>query len=266
MLYAIALAGGRVVTLLRPKRHSVHPSDLHLLLNTIAASPSLSAAGSETWLPICLPRYNSSGFLHAFVGSLAPSITLVFVSADREAFFGLRDWKAELVPKLPLAALERALDRQSYRCGELAVAGLRHFVYKARPLVQVTAPTWDAEYEAEADRQRIVTLYQRAIDLLHPRSNTGRQPAKLVLLRSEHEAVLGWVRLCYWEVLIATGDRGVRALRRRLAHAADHRRRRRRPRHRPLGQGARLGALSRGCTDVLSAGAGHLRLASLPPR
>ena len=194
LLYAIALAGGRVVTLLRPKRHSVHPSDLHLLLNTIAASPSLSAAGSETWLPICLPRYNSSGFLHAFVGSVAPSVTLVFVSADREAFFGLRDWKAELAPKLPLAALERALDRQTYRCGELAVAGLRHFVYKARPLVQVTAPAWDADYAAEPDRQRIVTLYQRAIDLLHPRPHSGRQPAKLVLLRSEHETVLGWVR------------------------------------------------------------------------
>lgn len=93
MLYVLVVAAGRVVTLIRPKKHSVHPADLHLLLNTIYASPSLVAPGSESWIPICLPRFNATGFLHALVSFLNRDVGLVFVSVDKEAFFEVREWK-----------------------------------------------------------------------------------------------------------------------------------------------------------------------------
>ena len=57
----------------------------------------MTTKGSESWVPICLPRYNSSGFLHAFVGYITNAIGIIFVSGDREGFFELREWKAKLV-------------------------------------------------------------------------------------------------------------------------------------------------------------------------
>jgi hypothetical protein len=54
--------------------------DLHLLLNTLAASSTLRT--SESW------------FVHAYVSYVMEDIGLVFVSADREAFESLREWKA----------------------------------------------------------------------------------------------------------------------------------------------------------------------------
>jgi hypothetical protein len=93
VVYTLVLCKGRVVTLLRPRKHSVHPSDLHLLLNTIYASTSLNSPGGENWIPICLPKFNSSGFLYALVSFLEDEIGLVCVSTDKEAFFEVREWK-----------------------------------------------------------------------------------------------------------------------------------------------------------------------------
>ncbi|TDL17259.1 DUF254-domain-containing protein [Rickenella mellea] len=65
ILYVVLVARERVVTLVRPKKHSVHPSDLHILLNTIHAPSIFDSPAS--WLPICLPKFNPAGFLHAYV-------------------------------------------------------------------------------------------------------------------------------------------------------------------------------------------------------
>ncbi|KAG9019740.1 Vacuolar fusion protein mon1 [Tulasnella sp. 427] len=71
-LYILLLAENRVVTLVRPKKHSVHPADLHILLNTLSRSSLSSVTGPDasTWLPICLPKFNPNGFLHTYVSFL----------------------------------------------------------------------------------------------------------------------------------------------------------------------------------------------------
>ncbi|KAI0781961.1 trafficking protein Mon1-domain-containing protein [Abortiporus biennis] len=67
ILYVILIAQGRVVTLVRPKKHSIHPSDLHILINTIHSPSILNNSASASWLPICLPKFNSSAFVNAYV-------------------------------------------------------------------------------------------------------------------------------------------------------------------------------------------------------
>jgi vacuolar fusion protein MON1 len=89
LLYLVLVAQGRVITLARPKKHSIHPAgdvghiwfamsylwfsvDLHILLNT-AHSPSIvNSSASASWLPLCLPKYNPSSFVHVFVTFLQP--------------------------------------------------------------------------------------------------------------------------------------------------------------------------------------------------
>lgn len=41
--------------------------DLHLLLNTVHAPSIYNNSASASWLPICLPKFNSTGFVNAYV-------------------------------------------------------------------------------------------------------------------------------------------------------------------------------------------------------
>ncbi|TFY66718.1 hypothetical protein EVG20_g4361 [Dentipellis fragilis] len=67
VLYIILVAQGRVITLVRPRKHSIHPADLHLLMNT-AHSPSIvNSSASASWLPLCLPKFDPSGFVNAYI-------------------------------------------------------------------------------------------------------------------------------------------------------------------------------------------------------
>jgi hypothetical protein len=80
--FALLIIRDRLVTLVQPsfRPHQLRPSDLHLILNFVSRQPALET--SELWMPLCLPRFNSSGFLYAYTNCLDPStkLTLVLIS------------------------------------------------------------------------------------------------------------------------------------------------------------------------------------------
>jgi len=89
VLYALLLSGPRLITLIQPLlplHHRLHPSDLLLLLNFLTTQPSFrsSGASSESWTPLCLPRFNDTGFLYAYIGCLdkEKELFLVLISAN----------------------------------------------------------------------------------------------------------------------------------------------------------------------------------------
>lgn len=117
ILYALLLSHTTLITLLRPKSHSIHPSDLHILLNTLAASSSLRTPNSESWLPICLPKFNAKGFVYACISYFEPAaeeengvphgrgdfnlgLGTVLITTDREGFFDMKAWKDAIAEKL----------------------------------------------------------------------------------------------------------------------------------------------------------------------
>ncbi|KAI1793387.1 trafficking protein Mon1-domain-containing protein [Ganoderma leucocontextum] len=67
MLYVILIAQGRVITLVRPRKHSIHPSDLHILINTIHSPSILNNSATASYIPVCLPKFNPSAFVNAYV-------------------------------------------------------------------------------------------------------------------------------------------------------------------------------------------------------
>ncbi|OSD07264.1 DUF254-domain-containing protein [Trametes coccinea BRFM310] len=67
MLYVILVAQGRIITLVRPRKHSIHPSDLHILVNTVHSPSIMNSSAAASWLPVCLPKFNSSAFVNAYV-------------------------------------------------------------------------------------------------------------------------------------------------------------------------------------------------------
>ncbi|KAJ1309627.1 hypothetical protein OPQ81_006396 [Rhizoctonia solani] len=203
VLYVILFSGDKVITLVRPRKHSIHPSDLHLLLNTLSA-PALRSSASASWLPICLPKFNPQGFLYCYVSFLDAGqdsqdamdetpIGLAFVTPDRDGFEKIRALAsgAEValskgnVPNL----LAQAANTSPYPVSDLGIKGLLHFLYKSRTLVQVTHPIWDESI----NQPRLITLYQTIHDALHAKSGQVEGPAKLQLIRTDTECVMGWI-------------------------------------------------------------------------
>ena len=69
-VFAFLLVDGQLFTLVQPRYipHQLKPSDLRLLISFVSAQPGLLT--SELWFPVCLPRFNSTGFLYTYTTCL----------------------------------------------------------------------------------------------------------------------------------------------------------------------------------------------------
>jgi len=120
LLYGLIVASGKLVSVVRPKKHSLHPGDLHLIFNMLFEAGSVKAGGGENWIPLCLPGFNNTGYLYMYVSFLdlenptqevqerptskgaegdADEVAILLISANKEGFFelrGMRDALAEV--------------------------------------------------------------------------------------------------------------------------------------------------------------------------
>lgn len=115
LLYGLIVAGGRLVSVVRPKKHSLHPSDLQLIFNMLFEAEGVKAGGGENWIPLCLPGFNKNGYLYMYVSFLeadegnedAPSkdpergrqdeVAVLLISANKDSFFDLRKMRDAVV-------------------------------------------------------------------------------------------------------------------------------------------------------------------------
>lgn len=137
LLYGLIVAGGKLVSVIRPRKHSLHPSDLQLIFNMLFESGGIKAGGGESWIPLCLPAFNNRGYLYMYVsffdrkpdaaspaeptqqqapGSSAinnnnnnndndnneveEEIALVLISPDKESFYDLKEMRDKLAAQL----------------------------------------------------------------------------------------------------------------------------------------------------------------------
>jgi hypothetical protein len=69
LVFAILICNNKLITLVRMKNFYIHADDLRLLFNLIECTESFKSA--ESWTPICLPKFDSNGFLHAHVSYIS---------------------------------------------------------------------------------------------------------------------------------------------------------------------------------------------------
>ena len=138
LLYGLIVAGGRLVSVVRPRRHSLHPSDLQLILNMLFEAEGVKAGGGENWIPLCLPGFNKNGYLYMYVSFIQPGgtkeadeaqvmdksgrkneVAVLLISAKKDSFFELRDMRDAVVEvgitSAILVALELIIKRSSKR-------------------------------------------------------------------------------------------------------------------------------------------------------
>lgn len=116
LLYGLIVASGKLVSVVRPKKHSLHPGDLHLIFNMLFEAGSVKAGGGENWIPLCLPGFNNTGYLYMYVSFLnlqnpgeqmeerprtrdggEDEVAVLLISADKESFFEMRKMRDNLV-------------------------------------------------------------------------------------------------------------------------------------------------------------------------
>lgn len=138
MLYGMIVANKQLVSVLRPKKHSLHPPDLYLVFSMLFNTTAFSEG--EHWVPICLPRFNPRGFLYAYIHFIADSTALVLLSPDRTAFFELQQVYSSIMEQINqhdlLTPLKQAVDRGRRKTADLHSPEILHFLYKSRANVQ----------------------------------------------------------------------------------------------------------------------------------
>ena len=116
LLYGLIVAGGRLVSVIRPRTHSLHPSDLQLIFNMLFEADGVKAAGGENWIPMCLPGFNKNGYLYMYVSFLdirnkenttgegsgseprkEDQVAILLISANKESFYNLRKMRDTMV-------------------------------------------------------------------------------------------------------------------------------------------------------------------------
>ncbi|KAK5129894.1 hypothetical protein LTR08_002730 [Meristemomyces frigidus] len=241
LLYGLIVAAGRLVSVVRPKKHSLHPGDLHLIFNMLFEAGSVKAGGGENWIPICLPGFNNTGYLYMYVsffsttdaapGSPRPStsapdakddnLAIVLISAQKEGFFELRTMRDDLVSQLEkngsMSVIKTAIRKGHSSCTDiLPGTALRHFLYKSRGNVQFTQPSFEPYYGTLTLRRKLMNLYQS----LHASVHNSRAGAAVKVL---HTVLAGEATALAWETpvfeLYCVG--GPKATRGELARGAE---------------------------------------------
>ncbi|KKK27282.1 vacuolar fusion protein [Aspergillus rambellii] len=188
LLYGLVVAGGRLVSVIRPKKHSLHPGDLLLLFNMIFEAEAVKAGGGESWIPVCLPGFNSSGYLYMYVSFLdlredassaaedtatkEESVAIILISTDKESFFELQKMRDIFVEQMEkngsIKIIKEAIDKGRPSTTDIVPGTvLHHFMYKSRANVQFTMSSYDLEFSSASRRRRLMSTYNNLHASVH---------------------------------------------------------------------------------------------------
>ncbi|KAJ5603948.1 hypothetical protein N7537_006904 [Penicillium hordei] len=208
LLYGLLVAGGRLVSVVRPKKHSLHPGDLQLLFNMVFEADGVKAGGGESWIPVCLPGFNSSGYLYMYVSFLDirddiensaditkdESVAIVLISPDKEAFFEMQGMRDALVEQMErngsLKEIKTAIDNGRPATTDIVPGTvLHHFLYKSRANVQFTMSSYAPEFSSVTRRRRLMSMYNN----LHASIHAKNTHVKVHHCVSRSATSFGWV-------------------------------------------------------------------------
>ncbi|CCF55897.1 hypothetical protein KAFR_0A04620 [Kazachstania africana CBS 2517] len=202
LLYGMIVSASlnRLISLIRPKGHSLHTTDLQLLFSLIQNQFSNMNENQELWVPICFPKFNANGFLYSYIKFLPcknyehNKNVLILISGQKDSFFKLKLFADKLWNKIVDENLKSKIFDigQGYKVTDVPAPLVHHFIYKAKKYVQFTMP--DLEYhQSEEDSdgnpsfqnakfeyaKKLRTYYQQLHDCIT--SEGGRQLNKSIL-------------------------------------------------------------------------------------
>ncbi|KAK3329613.1 trafficking protein Mon1-domain-containing protein [Apodospora peruviana] len=220
LLYGLIVAGGKLVSVIRPRKHSLHPSDLQLIFNMLFESGGVKAGGGENWIPLCLPAFNNRGYLYMYVSffdgnpesnSAEPvqdrsdsedEIAIILISADKESFYDLKEIRDKVAQQLSkngsLTIIKAAAAGGRPKIPAIAAgAQISHFLYKSRANVQFCMSSLEPAFGGSGDdepakmvaRRKLMSLYHQ----LHASMHAKHTHLKVLHCVGEDAASLAWI-------------------------------------------------------------------------
>ncbi|MCJ1237682.1 Vacuolar fusion protein mon1 [Varicellaria rhodocarpa] len=236
LLYGLIVAGGRLVSVIRPRSHSLHPGDLQLIFNMLFEAGGVKAGGGENWIPLCLPGFNKNGYLYMYVSFLnvhdeqesseigrdesrkEDQVAILLISANKESFYDLRTMRDTVVEEMrqngSMKIIKTAVLRGRPEATDIVPGTvLRHFLYKSRGNLQYVMPSYEPHFTTLLARRKLLSLYHTLHASVH---------AKMAHLRVHHcisrESVsLAWITPLFELYCVA----GPNASRNALAQSAN---------------------------------------------
>ncbi|KAK6163319.1 hypothetical protein DH2020_000183 [Rehmannia glutinosa] len=228
VLFALLMCKHKVISLVGAQKASLHPDDILLLSNFIMSSESFRT--SESFSPICLPRYNPMAFLYAYVHYFDIDTYLVLLTTSSDAFYHLKDSRIRietiLLKSNVLSEVQRSLVDGGMHIGDLIIdptsragavsshlgqprpatgspgrimdgfagiggpAGLWHFIYRSIYLDQYVSSEFSSPINSLRQQKRLYRAYQKLYTSMHDK-RIG--PHKTQFRRDENYVLLCWV-------------------------------------------------------------------------
>ncbi|EOY34366.1 Vacuolar fusion protein MON1 A isoform 4, partial [Theobroma cacao] len=227
VLFAILMCKHKVISLVGAQKASLHPDDMLLLSNFVMSSESFRT--SESFSPICLPRYNPMAFLYAYVHFLDVDTYLMLLTTSSDAFYHLKDCRIRiemvLLKSNVLSEVQRSMIDGGMRVEDLPIdplprfgssphlgqqrpptdsperptepfigiggpAGLWHFIYRSIYLDQYVSSEFSPPLNSPRQQKRLYRAYQRLFASMHDK---GIGPHKTQFRRDENCVLLCWV-------------------------------------------------------------------------
>lgn len=197
VLFGLLMFDNKLVTLIRPKTKNIHPVDVHLLVNVITGLDT--AKTSEfIWYPICLPNFDSSGLMYAYISHLDDQCKtcLIFLTGlcNDDQSSELNECRKRIQQKLQAQNMNQILNIRhkdnSLRLEQIGVSELKHFLFKDNKIFQYFVSDYALPYSKDPEQQqRIFDIYQKLYHKLHNPTNTLR----IIYIQQKYETVLGWL-------------------------------------------------------------------------
>ncbi|CAH8386067.1 unnamed protein product [Eruca vesicaria subsp. sativa] len=219
VLFALLMCRHKVISLAGAQKASLHPDDLLLLSNFVVSSESFRT--SESFSPICLPRYNPQAFLHAYVHFFDDDTYVILLTTRSEAFHHLKDCRirieAVLLKSNILSTVQRSVTEGGLRVEDLPVNhllrqkpsytsnqrqeidvsvgtggpfGLWHFMYRSIYLDQYVSSEFSPPVTSHRQQKSLFRAYQKLYASMHEK---GLGPHKTQYRRDENYTLLCWV-------------------------------------------------------------------------
>lgn len=95
-IFGLLISNKKLVSLYQAdKGVGLGERDIFLLINLFYSAKSFRFA--ESWIPVCLPQYNTSAFLHCYASFITDELCLILLSVDKDAFFDMSSSKERVI-------------------------------------------------------------------------------------------------------------------------------------------------------------------------
>lgn len=162
LLYGLIVApDNKLCSVLRPKEHTLHTTDLHLLFCLIFHRFQNLDDSQELWVPICFPKFNANGFLYGYIKFLSKGNSiLVLISAQKDAFFSLKHFADHLIKDITSSGLLEEIHKsKGFKISDIPAPLVHHFIYKSKKHVQYVMP--ELEFHSDINPKEAMELERK---------------------------------------------------------------------------------------------------------